>query len=109
MTLERLAQWRDISLILLALEAFVLCLVPLVLLYYSNKGVHWLIARAREAFAWLRMRVFAAQRYVDRTTDKIVWPFLAWQGFTAGVVSGWSAICGCSKLRQRDDAADESR
>jgi hypothetical protein len=41
-----LSFWRDLALILLALEVIVAMLAPLVLLYLANRGLHWFRVRA---------------------------------------------------------------
>ncbi|NOZ51302.1 MAG: hypothetical protein GXP37_14860 [Chloroflexi bacterium] len=59
-----LAAWRDIALVFLILQAFVLALIPGALLFFANKGL-------RQAIQWLRNRGLPeAQRYSRLVADK---------------------------------------
>jgi len=42
-----LANWRDLSVILLALEAFILSLIPAALFYFSIRGVLWVLRQSK--------------------------------------------------------------
>lgn len=79
-----LQPWRDLSLVLLALEAFLLSLVPLAMFYYCVKGMRWLLPHMREWFARLRSLAEQANRFVATACKKIVTPFVAWQSVLAG-------------------------
>ncbi|HEY81603.1 MAG TPA: hypothetical protein EYP25_08680 [Anaerolineae bacterium] len=73
-----LSDWRDISLILLALEGVVILLIYGVILYYAWKGL-------RIAYRWLQgmglpqSRRYAAlmKGYATRYSQKIVRPLIA--------------------------------
>jgi hypothetical protein len=40
-----LSFWRDLALILLVLYGIIAAIVPLLLLYFANRGLHWLRMR----------------------------------------------------------------
>ena len=84
--------WRDASLILLAVEAFVLGLVPVGLLYLANRGVRWLVVHARPVFAALHGKSQAVQRFVRTAMHKVAWPFVAWQSAAAGAQHAWRKL-----------------
>ncbi len=87
-----LAPWRDASLILLALQAFILGLLPLGVLYLANQGVRRFLAYAKPAFAVLRGKVYAAEEAVRTAMHKVVWPFVEWQSMAAGVQQAWRRL-----------------
>ena len=87
-----LAPWRDASLIFLSLQAFILLLVPVVILYFMNRGAHWLLVRVRPAFALVREKVDDASAIVAAVCAKIASPFIAGRALISGVQAGWRAI-----------------
>ena len=87
-----LAPWRDASLTLLTLQALILLLVPAVILYFCNRGIHWLLVRIRPTFSVIRVRVDLANEIVDRVCAKIASPFIASRALVAGVRAGWRAL-----------------
>ncbi len=59
-----LAGWRDVALVFLILQAFVLALIPAAILFFFNKGL-------RQAMQWLRtIGLPEAQRYSRLVADK---------------------------------------
>lgn len=80
-----LAPWRDASLILLCLEAFILGLVPLAVLYLANRGMRWLVVRVRPFFRAVRAKTDPALALTNQAMDKIASPFIAWHSWRAGV------------------------
>lgn len=83
-----LAPWRDVSLILLSVEAALLCLLPAIALYYTTRGVNWTLRKARLPFERMRDRMHAAQQFVDATASRVVAPFVAARSLVAGVRAG---------------------
>lgn len=79
-----LAPWRDAALILLCLEAFILGLVPLAVMYLVNRGVRWLVVRVRPFFRAVRARTDPAMTFAQRAMDKVASPFIAWHSWRAG-------------------------
>ncbi len=60
MDAQTLVAWRDVALILLVIEVFIVALVPLVLSYFAIRGLR--VARAR-----FIQHIPIGQRYVKRT------------------------------------------
>lgn len=87
-----LAPWRDASIILLALPAFILSLVPVAILYFSNRGMHWVLTHARTGLRTVSEKADLAGRYVTIACDKIAWPFIAAYSTIAGVQAGGRAL-----------------
>lgn len=69
--------WRNVSVVLLAVEAFVLALVPLVALYFANKGLWRLRSSLRHIFPRTRERVQQVERVTVRIGELIVAPIIA--------------------------------
>jgi len=88
MTPNSLAPWRDASLILLALEAFILGLLPLAILYLANRGMRWLLRRARPVFAVVRGKADTVEQFVALAMNRAAAPFVTWHSSCAGVRGG---------------------
>jgi len=80
-----LAHWRDVGLILLAFEAFVMGLALGAMFYVSVRGL-------REARAWLLPRLRVGRGYVRQTRDivarvmaSVAAPFVLVQSAVAGL------------------------
>jgi len=80
-----LAHWRDVGLILLAFEAFVMGLALGAMLYVSLRGL-------RQAQAWLTPRLLVVRGYARQTRDIVVrvmaaaaMPFVLVQSAVAGL------------------------
>jgi len=69
--------WRDISVVLLVIEAFVLVLVPLAVLYLTNRGLWRLRASLRPVFPVIRGRVEQIHADTARVADLLVTPIIA--------------------------------
>jgi len=69
--------WRNISIVLLAVEAFVLVLIPLVTLYFANRGLHRLRSFLRPIFPRTRDRVQQVERVTAQVGELIVAPIIA--------------------------------
>ena len=85
-----LANWRDVGLILLAFEAFVMGLALGAMLYVSLRGL-------RQAQAWLLPRLRVGRGYVRQTRDIVA-------RVTAGVAAPFvlvqSAVAGLRQALQ---------
>ena len=71
-----LAEWTDLSIILLAIEAFVISLVPGVILFYCVKGMFWTIRKLRYVFPVVQGYFFKAEQITKETSDRIAAPFI---------------------------------
>ncbi len=69
------AFWRDVALVILAVEATILGLVPLVALFFAVRGLRWLNTRTREYTARARDEWQKVHRHVERTATFVRTPF----------------------------------
>jgi hypothetical protein len=75
--------WRDISVVLLAVEAFVLAIVPLAILFVANKGLQRLRGSLRPVLPAIRARVQQVEVVTARAGELIVAPIIATYAFAA--------------------------
>jgi hypothetical protein len=94
-----LASWRDVSLVLLALEAFVLCLPLLVIAVLVVRGL-------RQAHLWLAGHFPIWQSYfvvgrdaVDRYARIAITPLLATAAAFAAIASALRAVSRTAQAR----------
>ncbi len=83
--------WRDISVVLLVLEAFVLTLLAGVVLYFLGRGVTILLREIPNFFTRIREVQASILSTVSRITDRIVAPAFAAAQFIArlrGIAAG---------------------
>ncbi|MCX6033174.1 MAG: hypothetical protein NT169_28305 [Chloroflexi bacterium] len=74
MTLEN---WRDLAVVLLALEAFVLSLIPAALLYLAVRGMTWALKQLR-ALAFKGQGYFRkAAQVTDLISRRVAAPIIA--------------------------------
>jgi len=85
MDATRLAMWRDAALILLALPAFVLGLLPAAALYWCVRGTGRFLRWVRPVLFQTRLYVWRAQREVRRGMNVVAAPFVWVQSAAAGV------------------------
>jgi len=87
---------RDVSVILLAIESFVLLLIPAAILGACVYGVHWLRRKLPPLFAQAHKYLALVQLYVNRACAAMVAPTIrmhavaaqwgAWRNTLAGFV-----------------------
>lgn len=85
-----LAHWRDVGLILLAFEAFVMGLALGAMLYVSLRGL-------RQAQAWLTPRLLVVRGYARQTRDIVA---RVTAGMAAPFVLVQSAVAGLRQALQ---------
>lgn len=85
-----LAHWRDVGLILLAFEAFVMSLAVGAMLYVSLRGL-------RQARAWLFPRLRVGRGYVRQARDIVA---RVATGTAAPFVTVQSAVAGLRRTLQ---------
>lgn len=69
--------WRDLSIVLLVLEAFILMLVPGVILFFSIKGIQALQNKLREYAPKVQGVFHQVDRTSRKVSDKVAAPFIA--------------------------------
>ena len=80
-----LATWRDLSIILLAVEAFLIALVPAAVFFLTIKGVMWMNRKVSIAGPIVRGYFRRAEQSTKIASDRIAAPFIAASATTARV------------------------
>ena len=83
--------WRDISVVLLVLEAFVISLVAGIVVYAIGRGVTYLLREIPGVFTQIHDILTQVNDTVRLITEHIVAPFVAVEQFVArlrGIVAG---------------------
>jgi hypothetical protein len=83
-----LADWRDVSIILLAVEAFIFGLVPAALFFAIFKGVSALNRKLPAAGLVVRSYFQRAERSTKVASERITAPFIT-AGATTAQVKRW--------------------
>jgi hypothetical protein len=83
-----MAALRDISVILLAIEAFVSLLIPAIIIGAGVYGVRWLRRKLPPLFAQARKYLALIQLYVNRVCAAVVAPLIAASALVAQL-SAW--------------------
>jgi hypothetical protein len=94
---ENMAALRDVSLILLAIESFVLLLIPAAIIGACVYGVHWLRRKLPPLFAQARKYLALIQLYVNRACAAMVAPLIAAYALAAQWSAWWNALAGFVK------------
>ena len=92
-----MAALRDVSVILLAVESFVLLLIPAVILGACVYGVRWLRRKLPPLFAQARKYLALVQLYVNRACAAVVAPLIAAYALAAQLSAWWNALAGFVK------------
>lgn len=71
-----LANWRDLAVILLALEAFIISLVPGAILYFAVRGMLWLIRKLRVTAPTVQGYFAKAAVISEQASQRIAAPFI---------------------------------
>ncbi len=87
-----MAPLRDVTVILLALEAMVLMLVPAAVIGAGWYGVRWLRRKLPPLFAQARKMVALVQLYVERTGAAIVAPLITIYAVAAQMRATWTSL-----------------
>jgi len=86
--------WRDVSVILLVVEALVLALIPLMVLYVLNRGVWRLRCALRPVFPSVLTRVRQVERATVRLGGLVVVPIVAVYALAARMYAILLSILG---------------
>lgn len=85
MDLMRVARWRDAALVLLAVEAFAVGLVPALLFYWSLRVLPQFRQRLLEVLLEVREVLCKAQHTTSRVSDAVAAPFIWLQSAAAAL------------------------
>ena len=92
-----MAALRDVSVILLAIESFILLLIPAAILAASVYGVHWLRRKLPPLFAQVKKYLALIQLYVGRTSAAMVAPIIRTHTVSAQWGAWWNTLAGFVK------------
>ena len=92
-----MAALRDVSVILLAIESFVLLLIPLSILVACFYGVRWLRRKLPPLFALAHKYLALVQLYVNRASAAMVAPIIRTHAVAAQWGAWWNALAGFVK------------
>jgi hypothetical protein len=81
----KLADWRDLAVVLLALEAFVLSLIPAAILYLSVRGMSRVLRGFRTFAPRVQDYFRKASQVADQISRRAVAPIIAVYAATAQV------------------------
>ena len=95
-----LAFWRDLSLVLLCLEAFVFMLVPGVLFFFSVKGLRELEKKLREVSPQVHGVFHRVNQVTRQASDKAASPFIAVSAANAQVKAMWRGKASLIKRQE---------
>jgi hypothetical protein len=95
-----LAFWRDMSLVLLCLEAFVIMLVPGAIFFYSIKGMRELEKKMREVSPQVHGVFHRVNQVTRQTSDKVASPFIAVSAANAQVKAMWRGKASLIKRQE---------
>ncbi len=72
-----LANWRDLAAVLLAVEAFIMGLVPAALLFFAVKGMLWVIHKLRSTAPLVQGYFRTGASVTGQVSRRIVTPVIA--------------------------------
>ncbi len=67
--------WRDVAIVVLAVEVFLFAIIPLVLMFIAVRGIRWGETRVREYAARFRQEWRKVHRHVERWMKTVRTPF----------------------------------
>ena len=74
---------RDVSLVILSILSFVMCLVPLIVMYFAVRGTRALKSKTQAMAPQAQAKVQWAQALVDQGTEKVAAPVIRAHRFYA--------------------------
>ncbi len=72
-----LANWRDLAVVLLAVEAFFISLIPGVILYFAVRGMLWVIRKLRVTAPTVQGYFRKAADISEQVSQRTAAPFIA--------------------------------
>ena len=87
-----MAALRDVSMILLAIESFVLLLIPVAIIGACVYGVHWLRRKLPPLFAQANKYLALVQLYVNRACAAMVAPIIRTYAVAAQLSAWWITL-----------------
>lgn len=72
-----LANWRDLAVILLVIEAFFMSLIPGVILFFAVRGMLWIIRKLRAISPTVQSYFRKAATISEQASQRVAAPFIA--------------------------------
>jgi hypothetical protein len=91
-----LTNWRDLAVVLLALEAFIMGLVPVAIFFFLVKGLLWLIRKLRATAPIVQSYFRKAAEISETVSQRASAPIIAASATSAKVQRWWRAIASFS-------------
>ncbi len=95
-----LAFWRDLSVVLLCLEAFIMTLIPGAIIFFSIKGLRALEKKLREVSPKVQGVFHTVNRATRQASDKAASPFIAASAANAQVNALWRGTTSLIKRQE---------
>ncbi|PKO21743.1 MAG: hypothetical protein CVU38_12970 [Chloroflexi bacterium HGW-Chloroflexi-1] len=95
-----LANWRDLSIVLLAIEAFIISLAPAVLFYLCVRGISWVLEQIRTYAPQVQGYFRQGAEIAENVSQKIAAPFVAISA-AAAQVRRWRSALSSSQWIQK--------
>ena len=92
-----MAALRDVSVILLAIESFVLLLIPAIIIGAGVYGLGWLRRKLPPLFAQACKYLALVQLYVNRASAAMVAPIIRTHAVAAQWGAWWNTLAGFVK------------
>lgn len=96
-----LGNWRDLAIVLLALEAFLLSLIPAAVLYLALRGVSWLIRKLRSVAPTVQGYFRKAATVTEEVSHRAVTPVIT-ASATLAQLRGWRTALVNSLQQKRE-------
>ncbi len=96
-----LANWRDLSVVLLVIEVFFLTLIPGVILYFCIRGMTWTLRKVREVGPQAQRIFRTVESHTKLGSEKVAAPFIA-MGAASAQARAWRRTTVAS-IRSRSE------
>jgi len=83
-----LGTWRDIAIVLLALQLFIMLLIPLVIAFFSMRGINWVHGKVPPLWEKAHHYSHLMRDKTGEISDRVVAPVLR----TRSRVESWATV-----------------
>ena len=87
-----LANWRDLAVVLLVIEAFIMSLVPAAILYLAVRGMSWVLQQLRQLAPRVQGYFRKAAQVTDQVSHKVSAPIIGVSAASAQFSRWFSAL-----------------
>ncbi|MHB1295699.1 MAG: hypothetical protein ACYC4R_11970 [Anaerolineae bacterium] len=89
---EAIAIARDWAIILLAIEALLLALIPLFVFWHTTRGLGKFLPKVRPGMRQAQQRVSSVTQAIEHGLDRVASPFITVRGTVEGARAGASRL-----------------